>query len=91
MKRGLNFNEKKIPFTVNRHFIGKVKNMKNNIVKEKINKLKMQNINYNLSVKKKNNKSFNISDCEKNNENAGDIIHKKKFSLINLRGISSNN
>ena len=65
--------------------------MKNNIVKEKINQLKMQNINYNLSVKKKNNKSFNISDCEKNNENARDIIHKKKLSLINLRGISSNN
>ena len=36
VKKGLNFNEKKIPFTVNRHFIGKVKNLKNNIVKEKI-------------------------------------------------------
>ena len=54
----------------------------------------MDNINYNFknnnSVKRKNNKSYNFSDNEKNNENHVDKIDKRKFSLINLRGISDN-
>ena len=88
-------NEKKIPFTMNRQVMGKVKkNFGNTLVKEKTNKLKMDNINYNFkkynSVKRKNNKSYNFSDNEKNNENHVDKIDKRKFSLINLRGISDN-
>ena len=88
-------NEKKIPFTMNRQIMGKVKkNFGNTLVKEKTNKLKMDNINYNFknnnSVKRKNNKSYNFSDNEKNNENHVDKIDKRKFSLINLRGISDN-
>jgi hypothetical protein len=91
-KNGLNLNDKKIPFTVNRQFIGKMKkHLGNTLIKEKANKIKMENINYNYknnnSVKRKSNKSFNISDSEKNNEKG---IDKKKFSLINLRGVSNN-
>ena len=98
-KNGINLIEKKIPFTMNRQFIGRVKkNLGSTLVKEK-NRIKINNINYQLknnnSVKKKStNKSFNISDSEKNNENNInknlEKIDKKKYSMINLRGISSN-
>ena len=97
-KNGASLVEKKIPFTMNRQFIGRVKkHLGNTLIKEK-NRIKINNINCNLknnnSVKKKSNKSFNISDSEKNIENNAnmnmDKIEKKKFSMINLRGISSN-
>jgi hypothetical protein len=93
-KSGLSFNEKKIPFAVNRQFIGKIKNLGNASIKEKSNKIKMnhlyQHFKNNTNIKKKNNKSFSISDNEKNSENGRDKIDKRKFSLINLRGISGN-
>ena len=94
-KNKINGNEKRIPFTINRQLIGKVKkNLGNIMVKAKGNKLKIENINYNYktnnSLKKRSNKSFNISDNEKNAENIYDKIEKRKYSLINLRGIYGN-
>ena len=94
-KNRLRINEKKIPFIVNRKFIGNVrKNLRNTLAKEKNNKLLFGCLNLNLknnnSIKKKNNKSFNISDSEKNNENGIDRIEKRKFSLINLKRMPNN-
>ena len=94
-KNGLNLIEKRIPITMNKQIIGKVKkNFGINLIKEKNNKINNNNYNFknNNSVKKKNNKSFNISDSEKNNDTNMnmDRIDKKKFSMINLRGISGN-
>ena len=82
---GGNMNEKKIPFTLNKQIIGKTKKSFGNIkTKEK------SNINYknNNIIKRKNNKSYNFNDNEKNNDNHADKVDKRKFSLMNLRGMS---
>jgi hypothetical protein len=91
-KKKINLKEKKIALNENRQLLNKVKKtLGSNIIKEKekLNKIKMENINCinNCNGKRKNSKSLNNSDVEKNRY---DKIENKKLSLIKLKGMISN-
>ena len=85
---GGNMNEKKIPFILNKQVMGKTKkSLGNSKIKDKAN---MNYKNSNNCIRRKNNKSYNFNDNEKNNDNHGDKIDKRKFSLINVKGMTNN-